>query len=107
MVKAYLRYEHSGVFGVISSNSNVLYDASGKQVITGALENIALWNVRQGTQVRERRKNTQVDTVTTEGRHWCLPSGSSSSISQAGGSSSNVCLAGGALLLPQTLKHAC
>jgi hypothetical protein len=52
MVKAYLRYEHSGVFGVISSNSNVLYDATGKQVITGALENIALWNVRQGTQVR-------------------------------------------------------
>lgn len=51
MVKAYLRYEHSGVFGVISSNSNVLYDASGKQVITGALENIAFWNIRQGTQV--------------------------------------------------------
>eukprot|EP00775_Hariotina_reticulata_P013414 gene13414-13542_t len=32
MVKAYLRYEHAGAFGVISSNANVVYDASGKQV---------------------------------------------------------------------------
>jgi hypothetical protein len=51
MVKAYLRYEHAGAFGVISSGCNVLYDASGKQLFTGALENIAAWNIRQGSQV--------------------------------------------------------
>lgn len=51
MVKAYLRYEHTGAFGVVSSGCNVVYDASGKQLFTGALENIAAWNIRQGTQV--------------------------------------------------------
>lgn len=65
MVKAYLRYEHSAAFGVISSSANVLYDASGKQLVTGALENIALWNVRQGSQVRrggwqQRRRQRQL-----------------------------------------------
>lgn len=51
MVKAYLRYEHAAAFGVISSGCNVLYDASGKQLFTGALENIAIWNIRQGSLV--------------------------------------------------------
>lgn len=52
MVKAYLRYEHSGAFGVISSGScNILFDAAGKQVFTGALESISAWSIRQGTQV--------------------------------------------------------
>ena len=51
MVKAYRRYEHNESFGVISSAANVLFDASGKQLLTGALEAIAVWNVRQGTKV--------------------------------------------------------
>lgn len=57
MVKAYLRYEHAGAFGVISSGCNVLYDSSGKQLFTGALENITAWNIRQGSQVRQRASN--------------------------------------------------
>jgi Ni,Fe-hydrogenase III large subunit len=33
----------------------VLYDASGLQLLTGALENIAAWSIRQGIQVRAMR----------------------------------------------------
>jgi hypothetical protein len=59
MVKAYLRYEHAGAFGVISSNANVVYDASGKQVISGALESISFWNIRQGSQVSRQQQQQQ------------------------------------------------
>ena len=52
MVKAYLRYELSNTFGVINSNANVVYDYSGKLVVSAALENINVWNVRQGVLVR-------------------------------------------------------
>lgn len=53
MVQSYLRYEHDGSFGVISSPAgNVLYDKTGKYAIAPALENIIVWNVRQGTQER-------------------------------------------------------
>jgi hypothetical protein len=51
MVKAYLRYEPAGTFGVISSGCNVLFDSSGRQLFSGALEGIATWSLRQGTQV--------------------------------------------------------
>lgn len=52
MVKAYLRYEPSGTFGVISSNANVVYDNCGRSLITSALESAIVWNVKQGSQVR-------------------------------------------------------
>jgi hypothetical protein len=51
MVKAYLRYEHAEAYGVISSGCNVLFDSTGRQLFTGALESIAAWNIRQGSQV--------------------------------------------------------
>lgn len=51
MVKAYLRYDLAGIFGVVTSNSNIVYDHSGKLVITAALENVNIWNVKQGTLV--------------------------------------------------------
>lgn len=51
MVKAYLRYEHDGSFGVITSGANPCYDASGKLLITSALENVAVWNLKQGSLV--------------------------------------------------------
>ena len=51
MVKAYLRYDFTGAFGVITSTANPEFDASGKQLITGALENVVVWNIKQGTQV--------------------------------------------------------
>ena len=52
MVKAYLRYELDSTFGLVTSSPSVVYDRSGKHVITAALENIAIWNIRQGTQVK-------------------------------------------------------
>ncbi|PNW77485.1 hypothetical protein CHLRE_10g438700v5 [Chlamydomonas reinhardtii] len=52
MVKAYLRYEFSSAFGVISSSANPAYDASGKLLFTSALECISVWNAKQGSLVR-------------------------------------------------------
>jgi U3 small nucleolar RNA-associated protein 12 len=51
MVKAYLRYEFSGSFGVITSNAFPLYDLSGKLLITASLENVSIWNIKQNTLV--------------------------------------------------------
>ena len=52
MVKAYLRYDFAGAFGVITSAANPEFDADGKHIFTGALENVSVWNMKQGTQVR-------------------------------------------------------
>eukprot|EP00249_Psilotum_nudum_P021026 c27942_g1_i2 orf=1058-3220(-) len=53
MVKAYLRYEHAAVFGVVvSSDSNICYDNTGKLILAGALEQLAVWNVKQGRCVQ-------------------------------------------------------
>lgn len=52
-VKAYLRYELAGTWGVVaSSNCNVVYDRGGRYLLTGALENVAVWNVKQAALVR-------------------------------------------------------
>ncbi len=51
MVKAYLRYELTSSWGVLCSNSNVTYDRSGKYLITSSLENVSLWNPKQGMLV--------------------------------------------------------
>ncbi|OMO73721.1 hypothetical protein COLO4_26906 [Corchorus olitorius] len=49
MVKAYLRYEPAASFGVIVSNeSNIAYDSSGKHLLAPALEKLGVWHVRQG-----------------------------------------------------------
>ncbi|KAM3341247.1 WD repeat-containing protein 3 [Capsicum galapagoense] len=47
MVKAYLRYEPAASFGVIvSGESNITYDNSGKHLLAPALEKIGIWNVK-------------------------------------------------------------
>ena len=52
MVKAYLRYELAGSWGVISSPaSNCVFDRSGRHLLTGALENVAVWNLKQAALV--------------------------------------------------------
>lgn len=49
MVKAYLRYEPARSFGVIvSGDSNIAYDSSGKHLLAVALEKVGVWHVRQG-----------------------------------------------------------
>jgi hypothetical protein len=52
MVKAYLRYEFEGAFGVVTSGARSCFDVSGKLFITSALDNVIVWNVKQGTQAR-------------------------------------------------------
>ncbi|TYH77185.1 hypothetical protein ES332_D04G135500v1 [Gossypium tomentosum] len=49
MVKSYLRYEPAAFFGVIVSvESNITYDSSGKHLLAPALEKLGIWHVRQG-----------------------------------------------------------
>ncbi|CAM6097849.1 unnamed protein product [Calypogeia fissa] len=52
MVKAYLRYEEAAAFGVIvSPEANIDYDSSGKLLLAGALEQLVVWNVKQGRSI--------------------------------------------------------
>ncbi|KAM7464297.1 hypothetical protein LguiA_032418 [Lonicera macranthoides] len=49
MVKSYLRYEPAASFGIIVSlDSNITYDSSGKHLLAPALDKVGVWNVRQG-----------------------------------------------------------
>ena len=57
MVQAYLRYEQAGSFGVICSNCNVVYDSTGRLLITAALESIAIWNIKKGALVQPCRQH--------------------------------------------------
>jgi hypothetical protein len=70
MVKAYLRYEPVGAFGVISSAANVVYDNCGRFLITPALESVLVWNVKQGSQVcgagRDRKREASQSCVKVE-----------------------------------------
>lgn len=51
-MKSYLRYEPKKSFGVIASpQCNITYDCSGNLAITGALQEISVWNLRQANQV--------------------------------------------------------
>lgn len=49
MVKSYLRYEHALSFGVIASgDSNIAHDATGKYLLTAALDKILVWDLKKG-----------------------------------------------------------
>ena len=53
MVKAYLRYEFAGAFGVVASgNGNVAFDRDGRHVFAPALESVAAWSVRRAARAR-------------------------------------------------------
>ena len=52
MVKSYLRFVPEAAFGVITStNSNALADRSGRYCITPALEDVIVWQWKQGSVV--------------------------------------------------------
>lgn len=60
--KDYFRFEQEGSFGVISSNSNIVWlppsatSSSGGRALVGALENATIWDIKTGellTQVNE------------------------------------------------------
>lgn len=52
MVKAYLRYELSDTWGVITSRSNVCHARQGTCVFAASLERVAVWDVKQAVLVR-------------------------------------------------------
>lgn len=50
--KSYLEYAEHKRFGVITSfPSDVLFDSTGKVAITGALDEVVLYNIRLGTKI--------------------------------------------------------
>lgn len=52
MMKSYLRYAPSKTIGVIASpQCNVIYDDSGNLAITGSVQDVNVWNLRQSNQV--------------------------------------------------------
>lgn len=51
MVKAYLRYELTKSWGVLTSNSDICYSHDGAYLVTAALEEVLVWNVKQATVV--------------------------------------------------------
>lgn len=53
MVKAYLRFEaHQSVGVVTSREANVAYDVTGRLALTGCVDAVGVWNLRQGQQER-------------------------------------------------------
>ena len=74
MVKSYLRYEQAAVFGVIVSvDSNITYDSSGKHLLAPALEKVGVWHVRQGVCTK-----TLTPAVPTKGHSLSVTSIASS-----------------------------
>ena len=52
MVQSYSRYEPETAFGVIAApNCNIVHDFSGNLAFTGALQSVAVWNLRQAAQI--------------------------------------------------------
>ncbi|XP_047325441.1 WD repeat-containing protein 3 [Impatiens glandulifera] len=48
MVKSYLRYDSAAAFGVIVSvDSNITFDTSGKHLLAPALDKVGVWQVRK------------------------------------------------------------
>jgi len=54
MVKAYLRYELASSWGVLASNSDICCTHDGAHLVTAALENVNIWNVKRTLDVARR-----------------------------------------------------
>ena len=51
-MKSYLRFEPKDTIGVIASpKCNAIFDFSGNLAISGGVQDVGLWNLRQATQV--------------------------------------------------------
>lgn len=51
MVKAYLKFEKDQAVGVVTSREcNVSLDPTGRFALSGAVESVGIWNLRQGVQ---------------------------------------------------------
>jgi len=72
MVKAYLRYTGQSSFGVITSREcNIVVDHAGAVALTGCVEAVGIWSLRQGAVVRTLRTSKASDRVT----RLCLQGG--------------------------------
>ncbi|KAL6045453.1 beta transducin [Balamuthia mandrillaris] len=76
MVRSYLRYALRDTFGVISSSDcNVIYDASGELAVSGALEGVALWQLKTGQQrgnpLRDLEEESLIDKYKGEAVSLC------------------------------------
>lgn len=81
MVKAYLRYEPAASFGVIvSGESNITYDNSGKHLLAPALEKICIWHVRQSVCHKTLAPSNSKGPSLAVTAIACSPSSSSSHI---------------------------
>lgn len=51
-MKSYYRYRPSDVVGVITTpDCKAVYDYTGKLAFTSKIQDVGVWNVRQGNQV--------------------------------------------------------
>jgi U3 small nucleolar RNA-associated protein 12 len=63
-MKTYLRYVLHDTFGVIASTqSNAVFDKTGGLALTAALQEVAVWNMRQGTLVRSLKPEGDAASV--------------------------------------------
>jgi U3 small nucleolar RNA-associated protein 12 len=72
MVKAYLRYQQIACIGnVFNANSAAIFDHTGRLAISGALEAVQIWNIKQGLLVSSLvpARNEQPIAVTTLALH--------------------------------------
>ena len=52
MVRAYLSYEASTVWGVVASPGGCCFDRTGRLLATACLDRVGVWSLRQGDQAR-------------------------------------------------------
>ena len=66
MVKSYLRHGGTEAFGLVaSSSSNSLFD--GRRAFVPALEDVLVWDVKKGEQVRPTLILRPAQSVRTDG----------------------------------------
>ncbi len=63
MVKTYLRYEEESSFGGISAEGGVIFDSKGEHILSGFLETIYIWHLRQGVCVSFYFPRLKVQTI--------------------------------------------
>lgn len=69
MVRSYDRHEPTAAFGLVSSNAaNAILDANGKIAFLPALEDVLVWDMKRGEQVRNVFQLTP--TASDVARNW-------------------------------------
>lgn len=91
MMKSYLRYEPGKVMGIITSpSSNVAYDCSGNLAVTAGVQDVNIWNLRQGQQIASLKAEEPGYPYTTSGEVRSLATSPDQSSVAAGYSSGDI-----------------